>query len=594
MADAAFVEVVVCHAIRGNEITVHVPQRAKFRHVKKAVSRLLEPGDDLDFLESGVLLHKTTGVYTAYKDDSQLNTVRRVLVCSSTVGEIGSAEIRLDEEEVSEEEEAEEEVVAAEPPLPLDPELLKYRPPPRPARKEIPVLQRSAREVLTEKAKKQLHVKSIQKDVRVVVADSFFSDNAEGEEVALAKGQRGVVLQVDDPQHGFALIAFTAHDQAQWVFQNNFHKLGIAEEVKEGTHVIVREDFLSDSEAAVDLQAGQRGRVTGIDGDGDATVAFDAHDQEQWVSKRHFDMLRVVSGAESVPLKRDEAFELQSELHRRFLEPKFQQDLRALQQQLATGQISQFGFGKARQPLFMQVQGIVLPKYGFEASGPGIIRMMSAMGPFIKDPEIADLSRRTNVLLGLEMPADKWKQITEECGAVAKCKEPDPLELMPPVASKQAMVASMGPARRSDGKAVEVKAQPAPSTPPEFNCWPSSEPPPVRVFIVGSWDSFKPAAMQWEGRAYRHRVEVGSSGCETFQLRRGRSVAQTIYPSAADASAFDAQDSWALQGPDDRGQQKYWKIGKHPQDKAEVGDAFLVLVSLDVHGNVAYVCWKRS
>merc|ERR1712066_586960 len=124
--------------------------------------------------------------------------------------------------------------------------------------------------------------------------------------------------------------------------------------------------------------------------------------------------------------------------------------------------------------------------------------------------------------------------------------------------------------------------------------WSSDAPPAIKIFLVGSWDNFKPAAMKWgSSGAFEHQILIGSSGCETFQVRRGRSQMQTIYPSETDASTFK-RNSWQLCGPDGKGDKKYWKIGGHADDKSKQGDAFTIFVDVEVRGNVAQVRWERS
>eukprot|EP00418_Pyrodinium_bahamense_P082025 CAMPEP_0179071118 /NCGR_PEP_ID=MMETSP0796-20121207/31369_1 /TAXON_ID=73915 /ORGANISM="Pyrodinium bahamense, Strain pbaha01" /LENGTH=356 /DNA_ID=CAMNT_0020768227 /DNA_START=1 /DNA_END=1071 /DNA_ORIENTATION=- len=73
---AGRIRVTARHAVRGTEIKVFVPKKAKFKHIKKALARRL---DNPEILTKGQLLNKVDGAYTAYKDSDPVDDVEEVL-----------------------------------------------------------------------------------------------------------------------------------------------------------------------------------------------------------------------------------------------------------------------------------------------------------------------------------------------------------------------------------------------------------------------------------------------------------------------------------------------------------------------------------
>jgi len=99
------IEVVARHAIQGTEVTVTLPKRAKFKHLKKAVAGRL--GSD-EILSRGQIMRKENGVYTSFKDEKKIGDVRTVLVvCAdfSTIAKEEAPVCSIDEEDVSSDEE---------------------------------------------------------------------------------------------------------------------------------------------------------------------------------------------------------------------------------------------------------------------------------------------------------------------------------------------------------------------------------------------------------------------------------------------------------------------------------------------------------
>lgn len=100
------VEVTARHALLGTEVQIWLPQRAKFKHVKRALAKCLGAEE---FLTRGQVLHKFDGVYKPYKDSAPLGEVRNVLVMCPGLQrfEADEAAAKLSDAELSEEELAE-------------------------------------------------------------------------------------------------------------------------------------------------------------------------------------------------------------------------------------------------------------------------------------------------------------------------------------------------------------------------------------------------------------------------------------------------------------------------------------------------------
>eukprot|EP00913_Durusdinium_trenchii_P003563 g3295.t1 len=93
---------------------------------------------------------------------------------------------------------------------------------------------------------------------------------------------------------------------------------------------------------------------------------------------------------------------LQRELRDRFAEPKFQDRLQEIERKAdGPGELA-----RKRQELMLEVQSVVLPKYGFEGSRAGVYKMMAAMGPYVEQPEFTELAEEINCLLGLRSPPE--------------------------------------------------------------------------------------------------------------------------------------------------------------------------------------------
>lgn len=77
------IQVSVCHAIHDWRVTVVLPEQALFKHVKRALAKLLLKDAKKEL--SGQLMRKERGVYCAYKDKAAVGNVREVLLVGCEV-----------------------------------------------------------------------------------------------------------------------------------------------------------------------------------------------------------------------------------------------------------------------------------------------------------------------------------------------------------------------------------------------------------------------------------------------------------------------------------------------------------------------------
>jgi len=95
----------------------------------------------------------------------------------------------------------------------------------------------------------------------------------------------------------------------------------------------------------------------------------------------------------------ERALSLQEELMEGYGKPEFQKALDRLIAEYGNSPSNQ-SFSKKRSELFMTVQGVVLPRYGFEASAKGVVQMMSAYNqPHLLIPEVGQNNEQMGKLL---------------------------------------------------------------------------------------------------------------------------------------------------------------------------------------------------
>mmetsp|Transcript_62045 Transcript_62045/g.116009 ORF Transcript_62045/g.116009 Transcript_62045/m.116009 type:complete len:443 (-) Transcript_62045:77-1405(-) len=268
----------------------------------------------------------------------------------------------------------------------------------------------------------------------------------------------------------------------------------------------------------------------------------------------------------------EEVVRLQGELRDRFANPKFQARLKEVERNAdGPGELA-----RRRQELMLEVQSIVLPKYGFEGSRAGVYKMMAAMGPYVERPEFTDLAEEINSLLGLRSPPETWRGLSKACARASKEQASNGLDEIQP----------NGYAANGRDKETydNVKGISQPGV------WPSNKKPPFRLSIAGSWNSFVPDTMEWEDGLFVFPMEVGDDGWDCFQLLENGSWDRVIYPSIEEAGA---EDKYTVCGPDDSGDNRSWQIGKNEAEEATPGSHFVVCVSLDDKGKVSRVSWEK-
>ncbi|CAJ1363932.1 unnamed protein product [Effrenium voratum] len=296
----------------------------------------------------------------------------------------------------------------------------------------------------------------------------------------------------------------------------------------------------------------------------------------------------------------EEVTGLQRELRDSFADPKFQAKLQVIEQKAdGPGELA-----RRRQELMLEVQSVVLPKYGFEGSRAGVYKMMAAMGPYaaafadgwktmssnvskwnkVEQPEFTDLAEEINSLLGLRSPPETWRGLSRACARASKEQVPTGLDGLDGGSNGypggKAMPNGMSGKETYDN--VKGIAQPG--------VWPSDRDPPFKLSIAGSWNGFVPDEMEWEDGLFVFPMEVGDDGWDSFQLLRNGSWDHVIYPSIDEAGA---NDKYTICGPDSGGDDRQWQIGKSEAEEATPGSHFVVCVSLDDKGKVSRVSWEK-
>eukprot|EP00930_Biecheleria_cincta_P046867 TRINITY_DN32397_c0_g1_i1.p1 TRINITY_DN32397_c0_g1~~TRINITY_DN32397_c0_g1_i1.p1 ORF type:complete len:348 (+),score=75.86 TRINITY_DN32397_c0_g1_i1:141-1184(+) len=119
---------------------------------------------------------------------------------------------------------------------------------------------------------------------------------------------------------------------------------------------------------------------------------------------------------------RERAISLQQELRLGFQSDSFQAELQRLCATRESEGLSHTRFLAERAKIFLTVQRLVLPRYGFEGSPAGVFKMMGAMQPYLKDPEFVSLAEEINALLGIDYsPPESWGSLSQNC---SKLDEP--------------------------------------------------------------------------------------------------------------------------------------------------------------------------
>eukprot|EP00434_Breviolum_minutum_P017532 symbB.v1.2.015474.t1/scaffold1156.1/size134879/4 len=269
---------------------------------------------------------------------------------------------------------------------------------------------------------------------------------------------------------------------------------------------------------------------------------------------------------------------LQRELRDHFAEDKFQARLDEIEKKAdGPGELA-----RKRQELMLEVQSVVLPKYGFEGSRAGVYKMMAAMGPYVEQPEFTELAEEINSLLGLRSPPETWRGLSRACARASKEQVPNGLDGGDGAGGGYPNSTANGMNGKETFDNVKGIAQPG--------VWPSDKKPPFKLSIAGSWNGFVPDDMEWEDGLFVFPMEVGDDGWDCFQLLQNGSWDKVIYPSLEEAGA---SDKYSICGPDNGGHDRSWQIGKDESEEATPGSHFVVCVSLDDKGKVSRVSWEK-
>mmetsp|Transcript_32296 Transcript_32296/g.74899 ORF Transcript_32296/g.74899 Transcript_32296/m.74899 type:complete len:449 (-) Transcript_32296:365-1711(-) len=326
--------------------------------------------------------------------------------------------------------------------------------------------------------------------------------------------------------------------------------------------------FLSDGEVTDESVTGWAGSSTNVMGTSSVASA-----------SSHL-RLPSAKGVRNPIMTRRRALALQRELLEGFTTQDFQERLRELMVESGAAPTSA-EFHVERQELFLSVQRLVLPNYGFEGTLSGVYRMMGAMGPFVEDPEFSQLAQEIHTALGIHSPPETWGDLSKSCQKLEAASAPKTQERRspPPLVRMVAPQHSEGEARRTDA-----------SSRLSFDRWPIGKYQPFKLFIAGTWNDFCPAEMQWQNGLFVSPITVGLNGWESFQMLKDGSWSATIYPSVPDAGPFEQH---AVCGPDDKGHGKNWQIGRYAEDEAAPGAQFAIVASVDKAGSVRLVHWQH-
>merc|ERR1712150_16554 len=115
----------------------------------------------------------------------------------------------------------------------------------------------------------------------------------------------------------------------------------------------------------------------------------------------------------------------------------------------------------------------------------------------------------------------------------------------------------------------------------------------INPVIVGSWDDWtcgEPMAFDQMCLCYTAELEMGSAGCESFQILSDNDWELCLHPDEHDACV---QKPHGLCGPDAMGHGKNWTIGLREEDKACPGAVYRIKLKVTADGFAEEVAWER-
>lgn len=112
---------------------------------------------------------------------------------------------------------------------------------------------------------------------------------------------------------------------------------------------------------------------------------------------------------------------------------------------------------------------------------------------------------------------------------------------------------------------------------------------PLKYFIIGSWNNWKPDEMKWDDarHCYRCRFQVGSRGYESFLVLIGSKQHLCLHPPGICEGDSDTEYEYSGPDPLDHCGGKYWVLGKTAANPGMVGEF------VEVRANHTSVQWER-
>jgi len=572
------IKVRVRHPFLEGEVTIALPRHAKFKHVKRALAKVL--GND-SILHRGELMWKERGRYRGYKDGSYVGDVNEVLVTSTDFSMCGGGhlEASLDDGEVS-----------------MDDEYIEiHRVRSTGSTAGVPAktsFAPGARAELTS----GIHVGKAGIIVEVFGTSGMLTLKLEGSKLVHAVKAADCRLveqqdQTDSPEETIERL-MRIREEPEERYSSSLEALQLgpgasdSEIAKQYRRLSMRihpdKCCLPNASAAFQVLVRAHNRVKGQRGlDADRPAAQEVGG---------------TAGVEDgLTLRR--ALALLGELRSAFAEEAFRARLSALEfQRDCYGSTSEYL--RDRNALFATVHSAVLPRHGFEGTRSGVYRMLSQMAGFAENEEFRSMATELNELLGVDLLPKRWERVAKACkrhGDVESGRRPLPgrgyCSLLLGDASRGALGGFLALAGRACARA-EPSAPPAQSATEDLSSiqpWPACRGPPFRLFIVGSWSGHRPEVMRWESGLFLHQVVVTRQGTERFHLLKNGSVEGVFHPDREDASPFEG---FEILGPGSEGRVPEWRIGKYAEEGVQARSRLVVVVALDSQGILRTVDWQ--
>eukprot|EP00971_Amphidinium_carterae_P178659 3544181-Amphidinium_carterae.1 len=92
-----------------------------------------------------------------------------------------------------------------------------------------------------------------------------------------------------------------------------------------------------------------------------------------------------------------------------------------------------------------------------------------------------------------------------------------------------------------------------------------------KPFIAGSWNNWgaEPMGSDSDGSGYSFNLVVGPAGSESFQVLISGEWKRCVHPKVRDSCPCNPFAANTLEGPDENGNGRNWRLGAHPLDMAQ-------------------------